>query len=98
VKNIDEIQLGMHEMDTWYFSPLPPEYKDCKVTTGGGGDSAGVVQLCRLVIMQHGLILCRTQLVHVSQVALEHVCDDTPTLTLVCYVSAPCMRAEAVLL
>eukprot|EP00878_Enallax_costatus_P002084 GHUV01002251.1.p1 GENE.GHUV01002251.1~~GHUV01002251.1.p1 ORF type:complete len:434 (+),score=154.19 GHUV01002251.1:93-1304(+) len=30
VKNIDMIQLGMHEMDTWYFSPLPPEYKDCK--------------------------------------------------------------------
>eukprot|EP00879_Flechtneria_rotunda_P020089 GHRR01021128.1.p1 GENE.GHRR01021128.1~~GHRR01021128.1.p1 ORF type:complete len:293 (+),score=97.42 GHRR01021128.1:807-1685(+) len=30
VKNIDVIQLGMHEMDTWYFSPLPPEYKDCK--------------------------------------------------------------------
>jgi hypothetical protein len=33
VKNIDVIQLGMHEMDTWYFSPFPPEYKDCKVTT-----------------------------------------------------------------
>uniref|UniRef100_A0A383W7X2 Histone acetyltransferase n=1 Tax=Tetradesmus obliquus TaxID=3088 RepID=A0A383W7X2_TETOB len=30
VKNIDVIQLGMHEMETWYFSPLPPEYKDCK--------------------------------------------------------------------
>lgn len=30
VKNVDVIQLGMHEMDTWYFSPLPPEYKDCK--------------------------------------------------------------------
>jgi hypothetical protein len=36
VKNIDVIQLGMHEMDTWYFSPLPPEYKDCKVWGGGG--------------------------------------------------------------
>lgn len=33
VKNIDVIQLGMHEMDTWYFSPLPPEYKDCKVSS-----------------------------------------------------------------
>jgi histone acetyltransferase MYST1 len=31
VKNVDMIQLGMHEMDTWYYSPLPPEYKDCKV-------------------------------------------------------------------
>lgn len=37
VKNIDEIQLGMHEMDTWYFSPLPPEYKDCKVGGWVGG-------------------------------------------------------------
>jgi len=36
VKNVDVIQLGMHEMDTWYFSPLPPEYKDCKVGCWGG--------------------------------------------------------------
>eukprot|EP00775_Hariotina_reticulata_P007901 gene7901-8097_t len=38
VKNIDVIQLGMHEMDTWYFSPFPPEYKDCKVTHNWPGD------------------------------------------------------------
>ena len=30
VKNIDVIQLGQHEMHTWYFSPLPPEYNNCK--------------------------------------------------------------------
>uniref|UniRef100_A0A7S0RE57 Histone acetyltransferase n=1 Tax=Chlamydomonas leiostraca TaxID=1034604 RepID=A0A7S0RE57_9CHLO len=30
VKNIDQIELGRHVMDTWYFSPFPPEYKDCK--------------------------------------------------------------------
>lgn len=29
VKNIEVIQLGQHEMHTWYFSPFPPEYKDC---------------------------------------------------------------------
>jgi hypothetical protein len=40
VKNIDVIQLGMHEMDTWYFSPLPPEYKDCKVRRGGSSTTA----------------------------------------------------------
>jgi histone acetyltransferase MYST1 len=31
VKNIESIELGCHEMDTWYFSPFPPEYKECKV-------------------------------------------------------------------
>jgi histone acetyltransferase MYST1 len=32
VKNIEVIQLGRYEMDTWYFSPLPQEeYRDCKV-------------------------------------------------------------------
>eukprot|EP00198_Chlamydomonas_reinhardtii_P006421 XP_001695757.1 MYST family histone acetyltransferase [Chlamydomonas reinhardtii] len=30
VKNIETIELGRHQMDTWYFSPFPPEYKDCK--------------------------------------------------------------------
>ena len=31
VKNVERIELGRFEMETWYFSPLPPEYKDCKV-------------------------------------------------------------------
>ena len=31
VKNVAQIELGRHLMDTWYFSPLPPEFKDCKV-------------------------------------------------------------------
>ncbi|KXZ44682.1 hypothetical protein GPECTOR_63g11 [Gonium pectorale] len=30
VKNIEMIELGRHQMDTWYFSPFPPEFKDCK--------------------------------------------------------------------
>lgn len=30
VKNIESIELGRFEMETWYFSPLPPEYKECK--------------------------------------------------------------------
>lgn len=29
VRNILKIELGRHEMDTWYFSPFPPEYNDC---------------------------------------------------------------------
>jgi MYST family zinc finger domain len=39
VRNILTIELGRHEMDTWYFSPFPPEYKDvsklyfCEVRT-----------------------------------------------------------------
>lgn len=31
VKNIERIELGKYEMETWYFSPLPSEFKDCKV-------------------------------------------------------------------
>jgi len=30
VRNILQIELGRHEMDTWYFSPFPPEYNDCQ--------------------------------------------------------------------
>lgn len=30
MKNIEAIELGRHVMDTWYFSPFPPEYKDVK--------------------------------------------------------------------
>jgi hypothetical protein len=28
VKNISKIELGKYEMDTWYFSPFPPEYNN----------------------------------------------------------------------
>lgn len=31
VKNIERIELGRYEMETWYFSPFPDEFKDCKV-------------------------------------------------------------------
>lgn len=31
VKNIERIELGRYEMETWYFSPFPDEVKDCKV-------------------------------------------------------------------
>mmetsp|Transcript_9337 Transcript_9337/g.38166 ORF Transcript_9337/g.38166 Transcript_9337/m.38166 type:complete len:453 (-) Transcript_9337:2987-4345(-) len=30
VRNILNVELGRHEMDTWYFSPFPPEYTTCK--------------------------------------------------------------------
>ena len=30
VRNILKVELGRHEMDTWYFSPFPPEYTTCK--------------------------------------------------------------------
>ncbi|XP_008809530.2 putative MYST-like histone acetyltransferase 1 [Phoenix dactylifera] len=30
VKNIETIELGRYEIATWYFSPLPPEYKNSK--------------------------------------------------------------------
>lgn len=30
VKNVEVIELGKYQMETWYFSPLPDEYKDCK--------------------------------------------------------------------
>ena len=32
VKNVEVIELGRYEMETWYFSPLPEEYRDCKVS------------------------------------------------------------------
>ena len=33
VKNVERIELGRYEMETWYFSPLPQEYNMCKVCT-----------------------------------------------------------------
>eukprot|EP00891_Asterochloris_glomerata_P001111 jgi/Astpho2/1111/e_gw1.00020.9.1_t len=29
VKNVAKIELGRYEMETWYFSPLPDEFKGC---------------------------------------------------------------------
>eukprot|EP00871_Galdieria_phlegrea_P004369 jgi/Galph1/4933/GphlegSOOS_G3504.1 len=29
VKNVDRIVLGKYVMETWYYSPLPPEYNHC---------------------------------------------------------------------
>lgn len=31
VKNVDSVELGQYQMETWYFSPLPAEYNNCKV-------------------------------------------------------------------
>lgn len=33
MKNVERIELGRYEMETWYMSPLPPQFKDCKVST-----------------------------------------------------------------
>lgn len=30
VKNVEKIELGRYEMETWYFSPLPPEFYGVK--------------------------------------------------------------------
>jgi len=30
VKNVERIELGRYEMETWYFSPLPPEFNHVK--------------------------------------------------------------------
>lgn len=32
VKNVDSVELGQYQMETWYFSPLPAEYNNCKVS------------------------------------------------------------------
>ena len=31
VKNVERIELGRYTMETWYFSPFPPEFRECKV-------------------------------------------------------------------
>ncbi len=33
VKNVDSVELGQYQMETWYFSPLPAEYNNCKVSS-----------------------------------------------------------------
>ena len=34
--NQERVELGCHEMETWYFSPFPDEYRECKVGVGRG--------------------------------------------------------------
>lgn len=29
VRNLDKLQMGMHEIEPWYFSPYPAEFTDC---------------------------------------------------------------------
>ena len=43
VKNVERIELGRYEMETWYFSPLPQEYNMCKV--------CNILQMCRVCIL-----------------------------------------------
>lgn len=30
VKKINKIRLGKYQIETWYYSPFPPEYDDCE--------------------------------------------------------------------
>jgi hypothetical protein len=41
VKNIEKIELGRYEMETWYYSPFPPEYRDCRVRGLVGAGEVG---------------------------------------------------------
>ena len=41
VKNIEKIELGRYEMETWYYSPFPPEYRDCRVRAWAGWGGVG---------------------------------------------------------
>lgn len=43
MKNIEKIELGRYEMETWYYSPFPPEYRDCKVRGVGRRVGVGAV-------------------------------------------------------
>ena len=43
VKNVAKIELGRYEMETWYFSPLPDEFKGCTVSTGAAIASTALI-------------------------------------------------------
>ena len=30
VKNINRIEMGRYEVETWYYSPFPEEYRNCE--------------------------------------------------------------------
>ena len=73
VKNVERIELGRYEMETWYFSPLPQEYNMCKVCStsslrwlwgvrggGGGRGHAGTLRGCSscFVSLQFYIFAC----------------------------------------
>ena len=63
VKNVAKIELGRYEMETWYFSPLPDEFKGCTVSACAapwqhcGSAGAGVLRdgdVVLLVLLDKG--------------------------------------------
>lgn len=64
VKNVELIELGRYEMETWYFSPLPEEYRECKV--GLQASFMPVMASTSVVIMMESLqrifccVLCKS--------------------------------------
>ena len=40
IKNVNTLELGKYQMDTWYFSPLPKELMAMANTNTGGGSAA----------------------------------------------------------
>ena len=65
VKNVEVIELGRYEMETWYFSPLPEEYRGCKVPCpasfnaitaqcpGGTPNAPPGIILQQLLVLEH---------------------------------------------
>ena len=47
VKNVAKIELGRYEMETWYFSPLPDEFKGCTVSSCAALASTALTELLR---------------------------------------------------
>lgn len=43
VRNLEKIQMGVHEIEPWYFSPYPVEYSDCDL-----------VYICEMCLLYFG--------------------------------------------
>jgi hypothetical protein len=48
VKNIERIELGRYDMETWYFSPFPEEFKECKARCTRDASSAACAPFAML--------------------------------------------------
>ena len=55
VKNVDSVELGQYQMETWYFSPLPAEYNNCKVSLPHGRGLCLLIQSSNMQIQAPSL-------------------------------------------
>jgi len=90
VKNVEVVELGRHTMETWYFSPLPAEYSNCKARRAAPPDPHPACGVWRSCEARRGPELSRPDAC-ASAVGSAEVCECPSMCGWPCQ---PALRAE----